>query len=53
MDKWDFKSQSILAGLPEEEVTLLEAHQSEQVYSKGEVIFREGAYPSGIFYIKK
>jgi CRP-like cAMP-binding protein len=53
MDKWDFKSQSILAGLPEEALTVLEAHQSEQVYSKGEVIFREGAYPSGIFYIKK
>jgi CRP-like cAMP-binding protein len=53
MDKWDFKSQSILAGLPESAFALLTAHQSEQVYSKGEVIFREGAYPSGIFYIKK
>jgi len=53
MDKWDFKSQSILTGLPEEALTLLTAHQSEQVYSKGEMIFREGAYPSGIFYIKK
>lgn len=53
IDKWDFKSESILAGLPEEELALLTAHQSEQVYDKGEVIFREGGYPSGIFYIKK
>lgn len=53
IDKWDFKSQSVLANLPEEDLALLTAHQSEQVYRKGEVIFREGAYPAGIFYIKK
>lgn len=52
IDKWNFKSQSVLADLPEEDLALLTAHQSEQVYNKGEVIFREGAYPSGIFYIK-
>lgn len=53
IDKWDFKSQSVFADLPADELALLTAHQSEQVYAKGEVIFREGAYPSGIFYIKK
>lgn len=51
IDKWDFKSQSILAGLPEEDVDLLTLHQSVQVYKKGEIIFHEGASPSGIFYI--
>jgi len=51
IDKWDFKSQSILAGLPKEDMALLTAHQSTHVYSKGEIIFREGAYPSGIFFI--
>jgi len=51
IDKWDFKSQSVLADLPEEELRLLTAHQSIHLYSKGEVIFREGAYPSGIFFI--
>jgi len=51
IDKWDFKSQSVLADLPEEDLQLLTAHQSIHVYGKGEVIFREGAYPSGIFYI--
>jgi CRP-like cAMP-binding protein len=50
---WDFKSQSILTDLPEEDFAMLTVHQSEQVYKKGEIIFREGAYPSGIFYIKK
>lgn len=53
IDKWDFKSQSILANLPEEDFARLTAHQSEQAYSKGEIIFREGSYPTGIFYIKK
>ena len=53
IDQWDFKSQSILVNLPEEDFALLTAHQTEQAYGKGEVIFREGAYPTGIFYIKK
>jgi CRP-like cAMP-binding protein len=50
---WDFKSKSILTDLPAEDFAMLTAHQSEQVYDKGEIIFREGSYPSGIFYIKK
>ncbi|MGN6416294.1 MAG: Crp/Fnr family transcriptional regulator [Pseudobacter sp.] len=53
IDKWDFKSQSVLTGLPEDELQVLTAHQTENIYSKGEIIFREGGYPSGIFYIKK
>ena len=51
IDKWDFKSESILTDLPLDDLELLTANKSEQVYKKGEVIFREGAYPSGIFYI--
>jgi CRP-like cAMP-binding protein len=51
IDKWDFKSQSILAGLPKEDMALLTAHQSVHVYGKGEIIFREGAFPTGIFFI--
>src|SRR5258706_12849768 len=51
IDKWDFKSQSVLADLPKEDMAVLTAHQSTNVYSKGEIIFREGAYPSGIFFI--
>ena len=51
IDKWDFKSESILADLPAEDLELLTANKSEQGYKKGEIIFREGGFPSGIFYI--
>jgi CRP-like cAMP-binding protein len=51
IDKWDFKTESILTGLPAEELDLLSAHKTEQVYKKGEIIFREGSYPGGIYYI--
>lgn len=51
IDKWDFKSESILQDLPPEDLKLLLAHKSEDTYKKGEIIFREGAYPTGIFYI--
>lgn len=53
IDKWDFKSESILADLPHDVYELLTAHKSEQIYKKNEILFREGAYPSGIFYITK
>ncbi|PSL45726.1 CRP-like cAMP-binding protein [Chitinophaga niastensis] len=53
IDKWNFKSQSILSNLPEDEQAYLCANMLEQRYSKGEIIFREGAVASGIFFIKK
>lgn len=53
IDKWDFESESILADLPAGDLELLMARKSEQVYKKGEIIFREGAYPAGIFYIER
>lgn len=51
IDQWDFKSESVFADLPIEDLALLTAHKSEQRYKKGEILFREGAYPPGIFYI--
>jgi CRP-like cAMP-binding protein len=53
IDKWDFKSQSVLANLPPEDRALLLSYQTEQHYAKGETVFREGALPTGIYYIKK
>ncbi|HVI48936.1 MAG TPA: Crp/Fnr family transcriptional regulator [Chitinophaga sp.] len=53
IDKWNFKSQSILTNLPDDEYERLHAHMLEQHYQKGESIFREGAVASGIFFIKK
>jgi CRP-like cAMP-binding protein len=51
IDKWNFKSESILADLPAEDFEVLMSNSSKHTYKKAEVIFREGAYPSGIFYI--
>ena len=51
-EKWDFKSNAIFSDLPVEDTITLTAHQSEQVYNKGEIVFREGGVPAGIFYIK-
>lgn len=51
IEKWDFKTESILASLPAEDLELLSAHKTEQTYKKGEIIFREGSYPGGIYYI--
>src|SRR5258708_38031064 len=52
MDKWDFKSHSILTELPPQDARIITAHMTDQNYSKGEIIFREGSFPSGIFFIR-
>lgn len=51
IDKWNFRSESVLTDLPSKDLELLMANKTEQVYKKGEIIFREEAYPSGIFYV--
>ena len=51
IDKWNFTTQSILSILSDEEYHILIGRQGEQKYQKGEIIFREGVVPSGIFYI--
>jgi len=51
IDNWDFKTESILLELPANDLEMLTKNKTDQVYSKGEIIFREGAFPSGIFYI--
>lgn len=53
IDNWDFKSESILADLPPKDYELLMARHLEQSYARHDVLFREGAYPSGIFYIRR
>lgn len=50
--KWDFKTESILADLPEADLALLMQHAVEQPYKKAETVFKEGAYAAGIYYIK-
>ena|SRR5215203_183021 len=53
IDKWNLKSGSVLTALPEEELEMLTANMSEERYPKGQNIFREGGYPTGIFFIKE
>jgi CRP-like cAMP-binding protein len=52
IDRWNFTTQSILSVLSEEEYSSLIRHQSDSRYQKGDVIFREGAVPAGIFLIR-
>ena len=53
IEKWDFKSNSVINNLPPDELETLTANMSTQVYNKGEIIFREGAFATGIFIIKE
>jgi CRP-like cAMP-binding protein len=52
IDRWNFTTQSILNILSEEDYNLLVANQSDQKYQKGDVIFREGSVPAGIFLVR-
>jgi CRP-like cAMP-binding protein len=52
IDKWDFKSNSVIADLPPDEFAVLTANMITQVFKKGEIIFREGSFANGIFFIK-
>src|SRR5476649_2522513 len=52
IDRWNFTTQSILNVLSEEETNALLVHQSDLKYLKGDVIFREGSVPSGIFLVR-
>jgi CRP-like cAMP-binding protein len=52
IDRWNFTTQSILNVLSEEDYAHLVVNQSDQKYFKGDVVFREGTVPSGIFLIR-
>lgn len=52
IERWSFTTQSVLNTLSEEDRHALLLHRSEEKYKKGDVIFREGSVPSGIFLIQ-
>jgi CRP-like cAMP-binding protein len=52
IERWNFTTHSILNVLSEDDYQYLFRHQSEQLCQKGEIIFREGSVPSGVFIIK-
>lgn len=51
IDKWEFTTQSVLNALSEEDYHFLIGRQGAQQYQKGEIIFKEGVVPSGIYFI--
>jgi len=51
--KFHFNSNSILLGLPDGVLSLLEQKTKYIRYKKGQAIFVEGAYPSGIYFIEE
>lgn len=53
IDKFHFRSDSIFEGLPEKDLEKLTSKMVPYKFKKGETIFREGSFPSGIFYVKK
>lgn len=52
IERWNFTTQSILNVLSGEEYEDLVAHRSEQLFQKGDVVFREGTIPSGVFIVE-
>ena len=52
-EKYQFKSESVLEGLPELEMAILKKNMVMHKYKKGEILFREDSYPTGIYYIEK
>ena len=53
IDRWNFNSQSILKDLPADDYRQLIQHSAEKKYVKGELIFKAGNLPSGIYYIQQ
>ena len=52
IERWSFTTHSILNVLSEQDYAYLLNNQSEQLCQKGDIIFREGTVPSGVFIIK-
>ena len=48
---WDFESASIFSNLSADDLSRLMARKTESHYRRGEIIFREGAYPLAIYFI--
>ena len=42
-----------MENLPKQELETITAHMTEEVYGKGDILFREGGLPNGIFFIRE
>lgn len=52
LKQFHFNSNSVFEGLPQEDLKRIEKNTRYIKYKKGQSIFVEGTYPSGIFFIK-
>lgn len=52
IDNWHYNSHTILNEISEQDRQLLLLHARKEYFKKGEIIFREGALPVGIYYIE-
>lgn len=53
IEKFQFRSDSVLATLPPAELEIIESNMIFRKYKKRQSIFVEGAFPSGVFYLKQ
>lgn len=51
-DDFHFNSDSIFDGLTDKDLLFLKQNMVTHTYKSGEILFREGGYPTGVFYIK-
>jgi CRP-like cAMP-binding protein len=51
IDKFHFRRNSVLEGLPKEELEYLESKMILHKYKRGQNIFVEGTVPNGIYYL--
>lgn len=52
IDRFNFNSDSVLKGLPEDDLEFLKSRMKDHRYKKGHSLFIEGTRPSGIFFLK-
>ncbi|MCD0488315.1 Crp/Fnr family transcriptional regulator [Pedobacter sp. MC2016-14] len=53
IEDWNYIDQSILNSLTESEYDLMINQAEQHTYEKGEIIFREGEAPNGVYFIKQ
>ena len=53
MEKYHFRTESILVGLPTKEFRLLKQEMQRLEVKKGKIIYKEGNYSKGIYILRK
>lgn len=53
IEKYHFKTTSLLDGLPKEEFRLLKDNMQRKEIKKGKIIYREGSHSKGVYILRK